>query len=485
MKNRSIGRLLSVLLVIAMMLSLCACGAKKEEEKETKEAKETTVFEGELVDAQNSRLVVRATEETMVFATTDATAYNLDGEATLCVGDDVEVEYHKEDGTYIADVVRVTKHNEKAPVFGGEVTELHDDYLTVQSESMTVVFTRDNETKVEGDLSQGDAVTVTYEGNLSEDPRAISIVVIREQDTKVEKSMHGTISEVADDSVLVSVDSAHACRIYTDKNTKISGKDTKVKVGDEVRVVYTGEINEHPTAKTIEILKNAKAAYHVLDGVIDKVAKDSLTVKTAKKNYTFKIVKETRIQNEKYMKPGHMTTITYAGDPAKDAVAASIYCAKDTLEDVQKKDSEKKAAPKKESKKKEATPEKKAEPEKKEEPEKKDEPEEKDDPADVGIRAEGEILEWPNDGDGKTTCKIKVEGGATLELDIKDAKVAAGWVPKEGDEVIIVYNKTKMTLLEIEVRYKSAARKAVAPAAADESATPDANTEDARAETEK
>ncbi len=33
MKNRSIGQLLSVLLVIAMMLSLCACGAKKEEEK--------------------------------------------------------------------------------------------------------------------------------------------------------------------------------------------------------------------------------------------------------------------------------------------------------------------------------------------------------------------------------------------------------------------------------------------------------------------
>ena len=465
--------LVGLLFVLALIVGMCGCSTKSSGKGEEEDK---TIFAGELVDAESDRLVVKDEEETMVFSTNDDTSYELRGEEELCVGDKIEVSYHQTDGAYIADKVSLTEHQDDSTVFGGEVTELKEKYLTVQSESMTAVFTYDKKTKTKGDLTQGDSVTVTYEGNLSENPKAVSIVVIKENKEKSERSIHGTVSEVADGSAVISVDSAHACRFKITSQTKFEGA-TNLKVGDEVHLVYTGDIEKDPVAQSIKITRNEFKAYYVMDGVIDKATADSLVVKTATKSYTFSIVKETRIENKNYMTAGHKTTITYAGDLNKKPVAASIFCSKDTVTAAEKKqaaanttkpaadqttpakkeESKKDDSKKDDFKKDESKKDESKKDESKKDDSKKDDSKEDDskkDDKDVKIEAKGVIKEW------KDPCTIKVEGGATLKLEIKDAKVAAGYIPQEDDQVTIIYNKTTMKLIEIKLEYRPVSEKA-------------------------
>ena len=424
--GRRMKALIAVLMALLMMAGACSC-ARKETKKEAPEGQS---FAGELIDAQGDRLVVKDEDVAMVMYTTPDTEYDLQDEDELCVGDMVKVEYHKDEGRFIADSVVLDKHQNSTLVFGGEVTEIGKTYVTVQSESMTVVFNTDEDTRIEGDLTQGDAVTVTYEGNLSGNPLAKSIVVIQEQKEKLEKSLHGTVSETWKDSFIVSVDSAHACRIKLTKDTKITGDAKELRLGDEIHLVYTGDIEKDAVAVSIKITRG-KTKYFIMDGVIVKAAKDKLVIQTSKKKYTFKIVNDTRIENKEYMKAGHKTTITYIGKLDKDPVAASIFCSRDTATGKDSKKQDKKDDKKKEDKK----------------DEKKDD-DKPDDPGEVVIEARGDIVDWDD------PCVIKLDGGATVKLDIKDAKVSAGYVPQPGDQVIIRYDKTAMKLIEIQLEYR-------------------------------
>ena len=62
---------------------------------------------------------------------------------------------------------------------------------------------------------------------------------------------------------------------------------------------------------------------------------------------------------------------------------------------------------------------------------------------------------------GKNPVEIKVEGGSTLKLDIKKAKISGGYIPEVGDQVTITYDKSKMALLTIRLEYRSADEEAV------------------------
>ena len=509
--KKNLTKLIIVLFVLVTAIALAACGGSSSSSK--------GAFKGELIDAQNNRIVIKNADETMLFSTTDKTKYNLQDENELCVGDEISVNYHEGEGTFVADSVSVKDHKYDFQVFGGEVTELGKSHLTVQSESLTVVFEYGKDTKFRGKLSKGDAVTITYKGDLSEDPYAVSIVVVKERKEKEEKSIHGTVSETAQDSILVSVDSAHACRIRLTKDTVIGGDDTKVKVGDEVHLVYVGTAGEEPVAKSIKIKRKKDQEYFVMDGVIDQVSNQKMVVRTAKNHYSFKLVEATRIQNPKYLKAGHMTTITYVGKLGKNATAASIFCSEDTVDKVVKKKTkktatsktEKKKAAKKTAKKKTAKKKNKSEAATKKKAKsaekKKDvkpsgsggqdngsgnngssqtngnngsaQPEKKNtdnngsekksggntpsggdknrkggnDKKDktVAVKAKGEILEW-----GSNPAVFKIDGGATLRLDIKDAEISGGYIPEEGDQVIITYDKEKMKLIDLQLEYRLA-----------------------------
>ena len=542
----------AVLLVPVMIFAFCGCGGsdKAEEASSSSDQSAASSFAGELIDAQNDRLVVRGDDETMLFATSNETEYELGEESELCLGDKIEVDYHKTEEEYVADAVELKSHEEESLVFGGEVTELQKNYLTVQSESLTAVFGYGDKTKIEGDLTIGDSVTVTYEGNLSENPKAVSVVVIRENQKKTEKSAHGTVSETDNGSIVVSVDSAHACRFLTNSSTKITGDDTSVKVGDEVHVVYTGEAGSDPVAKSIKVKRNENQAYFVMDGVIAKVTKNNITIRTAKKSYVFKIVKDTRIKNSDYLKAGHKTTITYVGNLDQNPVAASIFCSKDTVtkQEKQKAEQAKKAGKSEKnavsnetqngskenseaasntdtaektddqtaSESKEAAEqtdnqnasgsEEKSGSSEEADQQKSDEnadseaaekesadseaaekeaaqdtvsTEEITSKADdlteaaaeakaegsVVIKAKGEIEKW-----GKNPSIFKIDGRATLKLDIKKAKISGGYIPKEGDQVVIFYDKNTLELIDLRLEYRPADAAEVQAAAEDSQA---------------
>lgn len=484
--KKNLTKCFVAVLILVAAIALSGCGGSNSSSK--------GAFKGELIDAQNDRIVLKGADETMMFSTTDDTKYDLQDEDELCVGDEISVNYHEGKGDFVADSVRLKDHKYDFLVFGGEVTELGKSHLTVQSESLTVVFEYSKDTKLRGTLSKGDAVTITYKGDLSENPYAVSIVVIKERKERAEKSIHGTVSETAPDSIIVSVDSAHACRIRLNKDTVIGGDATKVKVGDEVHLVYKGTAGEEPVAKTIKITRKKEQVYFVMDGVIDDVSGQDLVVRTAKKLYLFKIVKQTRIQHRNQMKPSHMTTITYVGKLGVNATAASIYCSEDTIDKVVKKkvkttakskkakknnkakaETKKKAAKKTAKKKKtkdKAATKKKA---KKKAVKKDTKPASsgndgssqtnKTDNKNAGkksggndkggkdkvveIKAKGQILKW-----GSNPAVFKVEGGATLRLDISDATISAGYIPEVGDQVIITYDKETMKLIDLQLEYR-------------------------------
>ena len=64
--NGKIRKIIAILAVLVMVFTLSSCG---------KGAAEDETFVGELVDAQNNRLVVRNAEQTMLFVTTTGTVY--------------------------------------------------------------------------------------------------------------------------------------------------------------------------------------------------------------------------------------------------------------------------------------------------------------------------------------------------------------------------------------------------------------------------
>ena len=424
--------IIAILTALAMLIGMCSCS--------NSDAASDEVFAGKLIDAQGDRIVVRGTEETILFVTGDGTIYELQDETSLCVGDEIEVGYHRGKETFIADTVRLTAHKEQSMVFGGQVMELEDNFLTVRSESLTAGFEYDEETKLNGNLSKGDTVTITYDGDLSQSPHAISIVVAQEGQEKALKSIHGTVSETRKHSVLISMDSADACRFVTSADTIINGDDTKLKIGDDVDVVYTGTIGEKPVARAITIRRDEARDFYVMDGVITKIRPHKLVIQTKKKSYTFKINDETRIQDADNMIWGHLVTITYTGNLNDKPVAASICCSKETVNIKEKS----KKKPKKEKQKEPTKAGKEAKPAKAAKPKSKPEPKTDD----LIVNIKGVISEWDN------PCVIKVEGGGTVELDISDSSIAGGYVPQEGDQVIAAYEKDDMKLLHLQLEYR-------------------------------
>lgn len=489
--------LVAVLTIVTMIGTLCACGSASADEE----------FTGELIDARGQTLVVRGDTSTMMFTTSDGTQFTYVNENELTIGDELKVKYHEKSGTFYASSVDVTDHSEQLLVLGGTVTELKSDSITIQSENMTVKFDRDDETQVQGSVSKGDMVAVTYKGDISESAYAVSIVVTQNNRAEALTIMNGSVSEVAEHSVLVSVDSSDAYRFVINGDTIINGDAKKLKVGDRVKLVYTGELGKEPVARTITITRNENQRYFVLDGVIDTVSSKNIKVKTSKKTYTIKFAEQTRVENKKYLAKGHRTTITYTGSLDKDPVAIVIYCSKEKITpketkktETKKKETKKSETKKSETKKSETQKTETQEPVTKEtetqetetqetetqetetqetetqetetqepvteetetqepvteetetqapETEATEPPAPKDDM--VIVKATGTIYEMDS---SKRTATFKLEGGGQIELDVTDSAIPSGYLPQLGDDVKISYDKSDMKLLDIQLVYR-------------------------------
>ena len=332
--------------LIASMLSGCGSGSKEAQKpapettvqeqteavsqaEETSEAQaESLIYEGELTDASTGTIHVKNNTEEREFATASGTVYDCGENGVLSLGDTVNITYHDDKTQLVADKIAVKAHSENPHIYQGMITNIFEDNLVVMGSGMTVRFIRDTDTKTEGDLSVGDDVAITYNGNINEDPYAAEIKVILDNIDPVVYIASGIVSETAEDSILLSIDSAYAYRIGVSVNTRIGSPDEIIRVGDTVVVRYQGNIQDTPEAISIEVVKQASTAklvYHVMNGTVADVFDDSFTLRTKTDIYDFQKTDQIKYTGNK-LESGQIATVTYLGELNNDPVAVAVYC---------------------------------------------------------------------------------------------------------------------------------------------------------------
>ena len=320
--KKTVKAMLTVMLAASLILIFGSCSSA-----------EPVEVSGTLTNAVDKQITVRTDDGPVVFKTEDDTVYNLGGESELTVGDTVKVKYHKSMGKDHVDEVTVLEHFKPELVFEGKEAGLKNSNLTVTGKSLTVEFTRDDDTAVKGELKVGSEVEVTYDGDISEFPYAKEIRVTKKaedseaaeekkeeqkeekkeenkdekKDSEADKEkeepktavVSGIVSEFTEKSMLLSIDSATSYRFKLTNGFKVSGADKYVHTGDSVNVTFKGELGKSPEVVEINIVKKAQEEKRTVNGTISSVEKNYLTLNTGKKSYIIHTDKNTKYTGDK------------------------------------------------------------------------------------------------------------------------------------------------------------------------------------------
>ena len=502
--KRRIGLVFALILALATVAALTACAGENKQSEASGSATsldasdsklETGEYQGALAMAQKGQLTVSGDGGNMEFTTDGDTVYKLGDADEMCFDDIILVKYHVNGDSKVADEIDLVNPTETALEFAGTLTKWDGKALTLASKGSTVTFQTDSDTYIVGDLSQGDEVELTYLGNLNEYPYANVVAVVTEVEQPETLNAHGVVSEITETTFLLGIDSAHAYRFAISGNTKISGADAKIAVGDTVTVTYRGNISETPEAISINIVKREQNRTYIINGTITEVQPDSVTIETGGSLYAFGVSNSTKYTGEKPIK-GYSAEITYTGSLNENPQAQIIYCEKDALtasKAVAKKKKAKKnssttdaSTPKKTSDADGATQDKAQgdassssaaqqvkpqanDPEEEPdgnsegsssapEPDPEDEPgtgqgsDEPEPESDVSVSGQGTIV---SDGEFEHAIAVEVNG-TELNLQIDDdTEIASGYIPEKGDVVKVVYGSTSMTLKKIQLISKA------------------------------
>jgi hypothetical protein len=351
---------------------------------------------GVLDAANNDRVIISNAQETKDFVTNDLTEYNTNGESNFCTNDIVTVKYHSKGGKLVIDNMTLKKHVHKDLTFSGTITDTGDKTVTIFNKSLTVTFSYDDTTVIDGKLTKGSEVKLIYVGDLSEFPKATKITVTKQEKEEPKTlTVNGVISDFTDTSMLLGIDSAHSMKFTINKDTKITGIAKKIQKGDSVTVTYNNTKDAEPLATEINITKEPIPEVQTLNGTIKSVGSSAISVDTSNKTYTFTINDKTKYKG---VKPavGCETEITYSVVEGKN-IAYVIYCQK---------------AP---------TP-----------PEK-------------PIKAKGTIVSW---GNGNTTISLDGSGNINLTYSNK-TEMASDYKPQANDYVQIEYMKSTKAISKI------------------------------------
>ena len=419
----------------------------------TEETEETTAddhmfFEGTLIDGQEGIIYVLGDEKEMAFDISNTEFVN--AENGLTFGDTLEVTYSEpKEGEYWASKVVVINEAEKIYyTFSGIVSDLHDELLDVTGEQSTVRFEVTEDTKVEGNLTKGDTVTVTYDSTISAYPIAQKIVVTSENEEPEKHVCIGWIGAIAGGEIYVSIESSHGFYFKIGNDTKITGKSTELKVGQKVSVSYNGDTDNAPTALTVEVLEDVKDEVYKISGTVSAVKEGSLSVKVGSNEYTFTTNKDTKYSGDKAA-AGCSVTVKYTGVVEKNPVAVSVHCKSPEPESTTAAPtttaetttaapttSETTAAPTSETTAAPTTAETTTAPETT-----------TVHPVIPPIDGSGIISEW---SDNK--CTIITDDNKKITLDIaSDIEIAAGYSPAKGDVVYFKYEMMGMDLVELQL----------------------------------
>ena len=441
---------------------------------------EAASITGQLLNASDNTITISSDDGPVEIKTGKGTVYRIGESDKLCIGDTVDVTYHESFGKKSADEVTLVEHIQADLIFEGTVVQYKGDGLIVASESLTVSFTCDDSTDVDGDISVGDTVKVVYTGDISEYPYAKSVSVTAENEKPEVKTLSGIVSEFTETTILIAIDSATSYRFTIDKTTAVTGVSKYVFIGDSVNVSYSGKLDES-----------------TVNGTIRSVGKDCVTLDTGKKSYVIHTNEKTKYSGDKPEK-GCRSEITYTGKLSEGAMATNIFCVKATPEpvityrvtftdgngkvintqDVKKGDAAKAPAnpsldgytfkgwdqdfskitkdltvnalwEQNPAPAPEPTPEPTPEPEPEPEPTPEPEPEPTPIPEDA-ITAEGMITKWGIDG--TSTFSVLLEDGGMIILEAGDfTEIASGYFPAEEDTVKVTYMKEDMKALKIEL----------------------------------
>ena len=131
----------------------------------------------------------------------------------------------------------------------GTVAGLQPNLLTVQLENNNTLQFMLSNIKDPG-VKVGDVVELTYSGNPLDAPEAMTITVV--SSTPAATTVSGTVFRFTKQSVFVQTASANIFGFVIDANTAFKGQSTKLKLGNQVTVTYTGELSNAPAATMIE-----------------------------------------------------------------------------------------------------------------------------------------------------------------------------------------------------------------------------------------
>ena len=215
----------------------------------------------------------------------------------------------------------------KAPETGeytGTLTEALDNSIIVSDDNDMQEFQTGGDTTYDlGDedrLCVDDVLDISYHEESGK--KYADRVILREHIEK-EETFAGTVTEVSDKAVTVT---GKSMTVEFARNGN-SQTDGDLSIGDEVEVVYTGDLSEYPYAAKIRMVtENQKPENGKISGVVSEFTKDSILIAIDSANsYRFSIRNGVGISGaDKYVRIGDNVTVTYSGDLGKDPEAINI-----------------------------------------------------------------------------------------------------------------------------------------------------------------
>lgn len=215
----------------------------------------------------------------------------------------------------------------------GTLKEAAQDSITISGDDGLQQFKTTDETVYDLDgmdaLNIDDVVDVEYHS--SGDTMTADKVILREHVQK-DLTFNGQVVDVTDKAVTVTGKSL-TVSFTINEETEIKGELSK---GDEVALVYMGDLNEYPYASVINVSKEADKVPEktTISGTVTEFTEKSMLVAIdSSTSYRFELDKETSVSGvAKYVKVGDTVNITFEGDVKSTPKASSIDIVKEKSE---------------------------------------------------------------------------------------------------------------------------------------------------------
>ena len=214
----------------------------------------------------------------------------------------------------------------------GKVADIQANTILVQLDnSNTLQFMLSNIKTPEAKV--GDEVEISYSGNPLDAPEAISITVIAS--APAAPTISGTVFRYTKQSVFVQIADSNLFGFVIDANTAFKGQSQTLKTGNQVTVIYSGELSNAPVATIIDtttVSSEPESTAEPSDPV-NKSLRGTVTDLTSKRvsvrtdtghDYTFRRDGSTVMTGNYALQYGSYIRVHYDGYASKGPLAKRI-----------------------------------------------------------------------------------------------------------------------------------------------------------------